>query len=1152
MKEYVSHSLINPNVIERRDYQEAIARSAMDKNTLVVLPTGLGKCHGFEDLILLENGQTEYMGELVEKALASSPGFQMHNGSITLNQSRDLRVVSFTEHGIKATEVIAFCKFKADEIIEVETEAGISVRVTPEHLILGFDKDFSWVSAAELKLKDWVAIPNKISPAAHETRIDFCKVFESVPGKRFVSGYDGKVLGVYCVGGRSSKDVVKPVDELTPELARFLGLITAEARLDGGINFYNEDEVILKDFEILSRTLFGLETTKIDGGLHVSSTALIYFLRSAFGITNCHSRDKIVPKAIMRAPAGVVSAFICGLYDGDGSVRKDGLIEFMTASKRMAQALPYLLLRFGIVCRVRPKKSKATNSPNPKERTYYRINIEGKENLKLFEDYIGFKQPERKERLARITKSAKIANTNVDVLPVGKILGEIRKSMGLVTSKGKDFNQLSDFGIYERGIRNPSRNMLAYIVSVLEERRAELQSISRDVDALNVFREILDIKGQLKTGRGTRSFLRDTEIIGKQYKAWSGGRYFPKIKDGSPYIRLLYAAGRIKRLDKRTELQGRIGRIITAMRITNFELRRAGVNPATVNPQKLLSLIDYMDRKWKCAASSFGKIDMLKQLLQANIAFDKIKSISHVKKPQWVYDICTENGNFIAGDYGALISHNTSIAALIVAHSLDRHPDKKILILAPTKPLSSQHLGTFRQFIRNDINLVLCTGEVAPEKRHELYDQADVIFSTPQTIKNDLQNNRISLENFSLCVFDEAHRAVKDYAYTYIAEKLPQTTLILGLTASPGGRRERINDVLNNLKITNVEIRGQDDADVSPYVQKSTITWVPVDLSGHFRALKSELDALTGKHAQRLAGMGFPPPLRHKGNFLALGERIRNIPHNIKFPALVQYYALLHLLHMTELLETQGIYPLREYIAKLEAKEGKSAKLLLNEPGMAKVKELCLKDEDHPKMKVLVETVKRLSGAGKKMIVFVQYRSQIARIEDVLRANGISAKRFVGKKEGVTRKMQEETIAEFRAGKFDAMVASSIGEEGLDIPAVDAVIFYEPVPSEIRTIQRRGRAARLKEGEVIVLMTKGTRDEYYHYASQNREKRMKSILHGMKRAGEIAGGRAQAFVPADTMAGRARRHDDSFVVADELKKTAKPKPKEGQMKMTDF
>jgi Fanconi anemia group M protein len=263
---------------------------------------------------------------------------------------------------------------------------------------------------------------------------------------------------------------------------------------------------------------------------------------------------------------------------------------------------------------------------------------------------------------------------------------------------------------------------------------------------------------------------------------------------------------------------------------------------------------------------------------------------------------------------------------------------------------------------------------------------------------------------------------------------------------------------------------------------------------------------------------------------MQLRERILNIPHNIKYPALVQYSILLHLLHMTELLETQGIFPMREYLKKLEAKESKSAKILLHEPGLERIRRLCEKDEDHPKMPVLVDTVKKLAAKGQKLIVFVQYRSQISRIESVLVDNGISARRFVGKKDGVTKKMQEETIADFREGKFDVMVASSIGEEGLDIPAVDTVIFYEPVPSEIRTIQRRGRAARLREGHIIVLMTKGTRDEYYYYASMSREKKMKGILGGMQRAKkgakyEKADKAIEQTKPAKHLAGQTKMTD---------------------------
>jgi Fanconi anemia group M protein len=457
---------------------------------------------------------------------------------------------------------------------------------------------------------------------------------------------------------------------------------------------------------------------------------------------------------------------------------------------------------------------------------------------------------------------------------------------------------------------------------------------------------------------------------------------------------------------------------------------------------------------------------------------------------QAIYESINKHGN-------TLVVLPTGLGKTLIAVMLIKDGIKKgrCLFLTPTKPLAKQHQQSVMEILKLDEEqVVLVTGEILPAKRKDIYD-ADVIISTPQTINNDLENGILKPE-FSLVIFDECHRAIGDYAYTHIAEKV-DGALFVGLTASPGGRRDRIKKVMKALKIENVEIRSQDDEDVSQYVQKSTITWVPIALSDHFKLIKKDLDLLSGKYAKRLGGMGFPPPLKHKGKFMELRHRILNTKHNIKFHAMVQYSVLLHLLHMTELLETQGIYPLRSYIEKIEEKTRKSAKLLITEPYFARIKQLSQKDEDHPKMPVLIKRVKKLKG--KKIIVFVQYRAQIARIEKVLNEHGISAKQFVGKKDGVTRKIQEQTIADFRKGEFDVLVASMIGEEGLDIPAVDAVIFYEPVPSEIRSIQRRGRAARLKEGEIIVLMTKGTRDEYYYYSSQNKERKMKSILTGMQK-----------------------------------------------------
>ena len=195
---------------------------------------------------------------------------------------------------------------------------------------------------------------------------------------------------------------------------------------------------------------------------------------------------------------------------------------------------------------------------------------------------------------------------------------------------------------------------------------------------------------------------------------------------------------------------------------------------------------------------------------------------------------------------------------------------------------------------------------------------------------------------------------------------------------------------------------------------------------------------------------------------------------------------------MLELVETQSIHTLTKYIEKQKDKTTKSTLILFKQPEFQKIQELIITEEPHPKEMVLLDLVKNLDG--KKAILFAQYRAQVIHLKELLVEQGCRAREFMGKKDGFTKKMQEQTIEDFRNGVFEILVASSIGEEGLDIPAVDVVIFYEPIPSEIRSIQRRGRTGRFGKGEVFVLITKNTRDEYFYWASLKKEKKMKSIL----------------------------------------------------------
>jgi len=183
----------------------------------------------------------------------------------------------------------------------------------------------------------------------------------------------------------------------------------------------------------------------------------------------------------------------------------------------------------------------------------------------------------------------------------------------------------------------------------------------------------------------------------------------------------------------------------------------------------------------------------------------------------------------------------TPIAALVAAYRLEKYPDGKILMMAPTRPLVEQHCKSFQKFIKfGPSEQVVITGTTKPEKREEMYKKSEIIFATPQTIRNDIKAGILELTDFILLIFDEAHHSVKKYAYTHIADKYMATAknpLILGLTASPGGQRYKIDEVREKLFIKFVEIRNRDDPDVAPYVQRVDHESIFVELDDELKEI---------------------------------------------------------------------------------------------------------------------------------------------------------------------------------------------------------------------------------------------------------------------------------------------------------------------------
>ena len=449
----------------------------------------------------------------------------------------------------------------------------------------------------------------------------------------------------------------------------------------------------------------------------------------------------------------------------------------------------------------------------------------------------------------------------------------------------------------------------------------------------------------------------------------------------------------------------------------------------------------------------------------------------------------------------------TLIAVFAISKSL--YEGKKALMLAPTRPLSEQHYDSLLKLLKiNATDIFLATGSVRGSKRQELESASRVVVATPQTIYNDMIKGRLSLSDFGIVIFDECHKAVGKYSYTYIANECKERGIqVLGLTASPGSDQKRIRELVAALGIEKIEARSSLDEDVSPYVMGTSTRTVYVEKSEPIKAITAVLKPVIDEHLHNLYKIGMSPfkEFEHmpKGKLIEIGNNISKIEaKNYRFNAMFNYVYLLNLVHAYDLISTEGIYPFLSYFESLQSREKKSRSLesMLKNAEVKKAIDIARRaadaGEEHPKMWVIADML-RQQGASKSTIIFAQYRSTIKKLVDVLNGAGISAMAFVGKNNGVTQEMQSSTLEKFRSGQFKVLVASSIGEEGLDIPSVDMVIFYEPIPSAIRNIQRKGRTGRFRFGEVMIMVTRGTKDEAYLMVSRLKEKRMFDILRRM-------------------------------------------------------
>jgi Fanconi anemia group M protein len=456
----------------------------------------------------------------------------------------------------------------------------------------------------------------------------------------------------------------------------------------------------------------------------------------------------------------------------------------------------------------------------------------------------------------------------------------------------------------------------------------------------------------------------------------------------------------------------------------------------------------------------------------------------------------------------------TAIAMLLAAKRLVQYPHSKILFLAPTKPLVEQQLASFKEkFMFGDDDFALFTGATAPDKRHKLWSDSRLIFSTPQTIENDVLSSKISLRDVSLLIIDEAHRATGDYAYVYLAGQYTVQAShdrILALTASPGTNKEQIEEIMHNVHCPQITYRKLDDPQIKPYIQGTDVSWKQVMLTDRHKQASSYLEKAYSLRLDQLKEYKFVTTKSLSKTQLIklqsqLFKQIAGNPESSVLHGVSLCAQCLKLQHAIELVETQTIHASLEYLEGIlqqaRSSKSKAVSQLAQDSNLisclAILRELSADNKEHPKVDMLIHDVYVLTKQKKKCIIFTQFRDTAMHIEKKL-AQFAKPTIFFGqaKKKGVglSQKDQKKIIDAFRNDEYDCLIATSVAEEGLDIPSVDAVYFFEPIPSAIRSVQRRGRTGRHSRGAVTVYVTKDTRDEVNRWVSFHKEKRMYSVL----------------------------------------------------------
>ncbi|KAJ7900095.1 P-loop containing nucleoside triphosphate hydrolase protein [Mycena olivaceomarginata] len=404
------------------------------------------------------------------------------------------------------------------------------------------------------------------------------------------------------------------------------------------------------------------------------------------------------------------------------------------------------------------------------------------------------------------------------------------------------------------------------------------------------------------------------------------------------------------------------------------------------------------------------------------------------------------------------------------------------------------------------------TGQNPRAMRARAWKEKRVFYMTPQTLNNDLETENCDAQTLS---FLSSMKPTELREAMHITKSDPSA----------------VQNLIDGLHISRIEIRDENSLDLRAYVFQKKV-------EQHVIAMTDDVNRI--KDCMLTLIKSILKPLQNKGILHQNVDPLKLHPYAMqkRMQAIKdQPWAFSPLSKLADLARAMGyliegtVGMCNTYMRELQVdkktdgdeggkkKTSSKAKKYREDPQFqAVIKELEVQRlrgfPMHPKMDKLNTLVvqhfaQQLGDDGRegeetRVMVFVTFREAVGEIVEVLNAQKpmIRASQFIGQgadkqgRKGLAQKEQLELIKKFKAGEFNVLVATSIGEEGLDIGEVDLIVCYDAQKTPIRMLQRLGRTGRKREGIVHVLLAEGREELNMDKAEATYREVQKAIARG--------------------------------------------------------